>query len=170
MIERMKAQLRADLSEWLGSDIPDEGSEDHQTWVSRSQEIEDISTFEDVYAYLGMNEELARDIFSIIRHQGLQECNLKISTSFSVQDPSQQTSRRHQCRKGGPAWHPLLGSLENRENNILARLWNRPASTLFRVCIKSAAMVAAANLPPQARWPPRWGCGRKATKWATHDN
>lgn len=62
-IERMKAQLRAGLTEWLGFDIPDEGTEDYQAWVSRAQEIDDISTFEDVYTYFSGNDEVAEDFF-----------------------------------------------------------------------------------------------------------
>ena len=59
----MKARLREGLTEWLGFDIPDEGTEDYQAWVSRAQEVEDISTYEDVYSYLGGDDELVDEFF-----------------------------------------------------------------------------------------------------------
>ena len=52
-VEQMKAALSSQLSEWLGFDIPDEGSEDYETWISRSNEIEEISSYHDIYEYLG---------------------------------------------------------------------------------------------------------------------
>jgi hypothetical protein len=59
----MKARLRDGLTEWLGFDIPDEGTEDYQTWVSRAQEIDDISRFEDVYTYFAGDDERTEYFF-----------------------------------------------------------------------------------------------------------
>ena len=40
----MKESLRYELKEWLGSDIPEEGDDDYETWQSRTDEIDAIGT------------------------------------------------------------------------------------------------------------------------------
>ena len=62
-IEAMKDQLLGELNEWLGFDIPEEGSEDYETWKSREQEIEAIEDLSDIYYYLGGDDERAKDFF-----------------------------------------------------------------------------------------------------------
>lgn len=51
------------LDEWVGFDIPEVGSEDYETWMSRRLEIEDIRNFADVYDYLGAEDERAEEFF-----------------------------------------------------------------------------------------------------------
>lgn len=60
----MKSSLRAELSEWLGFDIPKEGSEDFEVWTSRADEIEEISSFRDIYEYFQEDDELAEEFFT----------------------------------------------------------------------------------------------------------
>ncbi len=64
LLEDMKLMLHAQLSEWLGSDIPDEGTDDYETWTSRAIEIDEISSFGDVYDYLQQDDERAQDFFT----------------------------------------------------------------------------------------------------------
>ena len=52
LIEKMKTELLHDVSEWLGSEIPDEETEDYETWKEWLQEIEEIRSFADIYWYL----------------------------------------------------------------------------------------------------------------------
>ena len=52
LLEKMKLELLDDVSEWLGSDIPAEDTEDYETWQNRLQEIEQISSFADINDYL----------------------------------------------------------------------------------------------------------------------
>ena len=47
LIEQVKQSLLAELSEWIGFDIPEEGEEDHVTWQLRLQLIDDIGSIED---------------------------------------------------------------------------------------------------------------------------
>ena len=59
-IERMKQHLRSRVEEWLGNDIPIEGTEDYAKWESRNDEIEGIESINDVITYLdseGMNPD-----------------------------------------------------------------------------------------------------------------
>lgn len=58
LVEEMKVQLLDGVSEWLGSDIPVEGTEDYDTWQDRLQEIEQIRSFAEINAYL---ENVGRD-------------------------------------------------------------------------------------------------------------
>ena len=64
LVEDLKQHFLNDLSEWLGSDIPEEGDEDYDTWQSRLDEIESIITLDDalVYAeaYVGDLEEFRK--------------------------------------------------------------------------------------------------------------
>ena len=50
--EKLKIYLLAELDEWLGFDIPEEGDEDYDTWQFRLQTIEDIKSTQDVRDYL----------------------------------------------------------------------------------------------------------------------
>ena len=63
VIDKMKAELLSQLDEWLGFDIPEEGTEDYDTWQSRQMDIEDIRSFADVYSYLGGDEKRVKDFF-----------------------------------------------------------------------------------------------------------
>ncbi len=63
-LEEMKSALHSELSEWLGFDIPEEGSEDYDTWTSRASEIDDISSFRDVYGYLLEDDDRAEEFFA----------------------------------------------------------------------------------------------------------
>lgn len=63
VIEKMKAELLSQLNEWLGFDIPEEGTDDYSTWKSRQLEIEGIQNFSDVYDYLNTDDESAREFF-----------------------------------------------------------------------------------------------------------
>jgi len=58
LLEKMKLELLDDVSEWLGSDIPSEDTEDYETWQDRLHEIEQIKSFSDINVYL---ENLGRD-------------------------------------------------------------------------------------------------------------
>lgn len=51
LVEEIKATLLSELDEWLGFDVPDEGSEDYKTWVGKSEAINQISSIEDVISY-----------------------------------------------------------------------------------------------------------------------
>ena len=64
-LEEMNSQLHFELSEWLGSDIPEEGSEDYETWQSRANEIDDIKSYGDVYQYLRWEDEKAEEFFGM---------------------------------------------------------------------------------------------------------
>lgn len=63
VVEAMKAELFSQLNDWLGFDIPEEGTEDYDAWVSRQLAIKDIQDFSDVYDYLGGDDERAQDFF-----------------------------------------------------------------------------------------------------------
>ncbi len=63
-LEEMKSALHSELSEWLGFDVPDEDSDDYETWTSRASEIDDISSFRDVYEYLQGDDERAEEFFT----------------------------------------------------------------------------------------------------------
>ena len=63
-LEEMRCVLRAELQEWLGFDIPSKGSEDHETWVSRSEMIEELQSYSDVYYYLNGDEERVTEFFA----------------------------------------------------------------------------------------------------------
>ncbi|MCX7196551.1 MAG: hypothetical protein NTW37_00735 [Proteobacteria bacterium] len=51
LVEQIKADLLSRLEEWLGSDIPDEGTEDYDTWQYKLEEIEAIESVSDVIEY-----------------------------------------------------------------------------------------------------------------------
>tara|TARA_B100000575_G_scaffold288725_1_gene289245 strand:+ start:914 stop:1243 length:330 start_codon:yes stop_codon:yes gene_type:complete len=58
LLGKMKLELLDDVSEWLGSDIPSEDTEDYEAWQDRLREIEQISSFADINVYL---ENLGQD-------------------------------------------------------------------------------------------------------------
>lgn len=66
ILEHMKSALHAELSEWLGSDIPDEGTDDFDTWTSKANEIDGISSFSDVYDCLDQDDQRAKNFFLAI--------------------------------------------------------------------------------------------------------
>ncbi|MBY0436618.1 MAG: hypothetical protein K2W80_00400 [Burkholderiales bacterium] len=51
LVEQIKADLLSRVEEWLGSDIPDEGTDDYDTWQSKLEEIEAIESVSDVIEY-----------------------------------------------------------------------------------------------------------------------
>lgn len=63
-LKKMKSALQSELSEWLGFDIPKEGSEDYEAWTSRASVIDDISSFGDVYSYLQEDDDRAEEFFA----------------------------------------------------------------------------------------------------------
>jgi len=52
IITKMKIELLDEVAEWLGSDIPEENTEDYDAWQSRLMEIEEIRSFADIKDYL----------------------------------------------------------------------------------------------------------------------
>ena len=63
-LKEMKSTLHSKLSEWIGFDIPNECNEDYEVWTSRASEIDDISSFRDVYAYLQEDDDRAEEFFA----------------------------------------------------------------------------------------------------------
>ncbi len=51
------------VSEWVGSSIPDEGTEDHDRWTSMLEAVDDIKTLDDVIEYLELNQADVDDFF-----------------------------------------------------------------------------------------------------------
>jgi len=51
-VEDIKSDLLGELDEWLGFDIPDEGTEDYAYWQERLHAINAIETLDDVLVYL----------------------------------------------------------------------------------------------------------------------
>ena len=51
LVEQIKADLLSRLEEWLGSDIPDEGTENYDTWQYKLEEIVAIESVSDVIEY-----------------------------------------------------------------------------------------------------------------------
>lgn len=47
-VEDIKSELLGELDEWLGFDIPDEGTEDYAYWQERLHAINAIETLDDV--------------------------------------------------------------------------------------------------------------------------
>lgn len=52
MVDDMKADLHHRLSEWVGMDVPTEGTEDYESWQSRAAEIDAIESIDDVAGYV----------------------------------------------------------------------------------------------------------------------
>ena len=63
-IKNMKRELLDELSEWVGCDIPEEGTEDFDIWQNRTAEILAIETFADVYNYLAADQDRASEFFA----------------------------------------------------------------------------------------------------------
>lgn len=63
LIDKMKADLFNDVSEWLGSEIPEEKTEDYETWQEWLKEIEEIRSLEDIYWYLDAKGKDIDDFF-----------------------------------------------------------------------------------------------------------
>lgn len=64
LVAKIKERFLAELDQWIGIDIPDEGTDDYDTWQSRLEQIEAIETIEDVHEYaesigLDMDEFIA---------------------------------------------------------------------------------------------------------------
>jgi hypothetical protein len=64
IVEQLKQQLDHQLQEWLGSNIPKEGTDDYERWQSRQQAIDDVQTIYDVQEYLD-SEGIDSDQFFI---------------------------------------------------------------------------------------------------------
>ncbi len=52
VIEQMKEQLHARISEWLGFDIPEEGTEDYERWNEMVEQVDAITNLDDVVSYI----------------------------------------------------------------------------------------------------------------------
>lgn len=52
IIERMKSDLLGRVDEWVGMDIPEEGSEDYESWQFKLAEIDAIENIQDVVDYV----------------------------------------------------------------------------------------------------------------------
>ena len=64
LIAEVRGYLRSVLDEWLGNDYPQEGTEDHQTWQTKLQAIQQIETVEDVLAYAAQFERDEEEFLS----------------------------------------------------------------------------------------------------------
>ena len=62
-IDQMKESLLELVYEWLGMDIPEEGTEDFIIWQSKLMEIDAIQTKEDVINYLESEGYCVEDFF-----------------------------------------------------------------------------------------------------------
>lgn len=62
-IEKMKSALRQGVDEWLGHDIPAEGTEDHERWQSMLANIESIETLQDVLDHIESEGKDVTDFF-----------------------------------------------------------------------------------------------------------
>ena len=70
LIDSIKRSFSADLDEWIGLDIPDEGTEDYEVWQSRAQQIESINSIADVLAYA---ESHVPDLEAFLEEWGLSK-------------------------------------------------------------------------------------------------
>jgi hypothetical protein len=70
LIKEIRASLTAELEEWLGFDIPDEGEDDYDVWQERLAAIEAIENVEDVIAYA---EGFVSDSDEFLRKWGLAD-------------------------------------------------------------------------------------------------
>jgi len=61
-VDRMRDHFMARIDEWLGFDIPEEGTEDHDMWMSKIAEVEQIQSLQDVITYLedSMGQDFAQ--------------------------------------------------------------------------------------------------------------
>ncbi|NWF37278.1 hypothetical protein [Mariprofundus sp. KV] len=51
-LSKMKHHLHSIIDEWLGNDIPEEGTEDFNRWQSMESELNSIASLTDVVDYL----------------------------------------------------------------------------------------------------------------------
>ena len=70
LVSEIKDSLFAALDEWIGNDIPDEGTEDYETWQERFSAIEGIESIDDVITYA---EEYVSDSDEFFREWGLSD-------------------------------------------------------------------------------------------------
>lgn len=63
VIGAMKDALNSRIDEWVGMDIPDEGTEDYESWQSKLAEIDAIESIHDVIDYLESEGIDADDFF-----------------------------------------------------------------------------------------------------------
>jgi hypothetical protein len=52
VIAAMKRALEERIEEWLGFDIPDEGTEDYERWQNMVAEVAAIESIDDVISYV----------------------------------------------------------------------------------------------------------------------
>ncbi len=61
LLRWVKECLMSEVEEWLGQDIPSEGEEDYETWMSKVAEIEALESIEDLIGYFDGDEEAAEE-------------------------------------------------------------------------------------------------------------
>ena len=67
-LSEMKAALMFTVEEWLGNDIPDEGTEDYDRWQMMLVDIDDIVSLSEVIEfleYLGRDDEGVNEFLSM---------------------------------------------------------------------------------------------------------
>jgi hypothetical protein len=62
-IEKIRRTLEHRIEEWVGSDTPTVGSDDHDRWLGMIQEVKDIVSIADVMSYLESNNIDTDDFF-----------------------------------------------------------------------------------------------------------
>jgi hypothetical protein len=62
-IEKIRKNLEHRIEEWVGFDMPSEGSEDHDRWLGMIQEVKEIVSIADVMSYLESNNIDTDDFF-----------------------------------------------------------------------------------------------------------
>jgi len=62
-LEIIKSELYSNVTEWVGFDIPSQGTDDYDMWQSMLLDIEDIKTIQDVVNYLECN---GRDVVEFL--------------------------------------------------------------------------------------------------------
>jgi len=63
-LEYIKSRLHGKVNEWLGFDIPAEGSEDYSRWQCMLLDIDDIRDLQDAKSYIEESEESLDDYFA----------------------------------------------------------------------------------------------------------
>lgn len=72
-LEYLKSRQRDKVSEWLGFDIPDEGTEDYDRWKSMLLDIDDIQDIESAETYLDIQGDSLEDyIDDYLEMSGIQ--------------------------------------------------------------------------------------------------
>jgi hypothetical protein len=67
LIDDFKEELLSIVDEWLGMDIPEEGTEDYERWQSDLAQIEAVNTIEDVIDFLEYSGKDVIEFFEISR-------------------------------------------------------------------------------------------------------